>query len=205
LSLTPVERISETVVRNVPTSRFKESEGEFGHLHLDDKTGGHSFVSEVSSFEVRSSGTRRSGILHISTLERRASEMLSESAGKGFGIDDASCDTTKRSSGNVTSELLTGAGEPVSIQSLTETESVDNFVHNADHLSFVVKDVSTGSEVSGTDGNLTNDGSTSARSLGAGLSTGNVIAGGIGFYHEEPISSNTRLKNGRSGSTALAA
>jgi len=205
LSFTPVVRISKAVIRNVPTSRFKESEGEFGHLHLDDKAGGHGFVSEMSSFEVRSSGTRRSGILHISTLERRASEMLSKSAGKGFSIDDASLDTIKSSRGNMTSELLTAAGEPVGIQSLAETESMDNFVHNADHLSFMVKDVSTGSEVSGTDGNLTTDGSTRARSFGASHSTGNVIAGSISFYHEEPISSNTGLENGRGSSTADAA
>jgi len=97
LTLTPVERISIAVVRNVPTSRFKESEGEFGHLHLDDKTGGHGFVGELSSFEVRSGSTRRSGILHVSTLERRASEVLSKSAGKGLSIDDSSGITIKSS------------------------------------------------------------------------------------------------------------
>jgi hypothetical protein len=164
LSLTPVERISITVISNVPTSRFKESEGEFGHLHLDDKTGGHGFEGELSSFEVRSSGTRRSGIFHVSTLERRASVMLSKSAGKGFSIDNASRDTVKSSLGNVTSEGSTAAGEPVSVQTLAETESMDNFVHNTDHLSFVVKDISTGGEISGTDDNLTNDGSLGARS-----------------------------------------
>jgi len=58
LSLTPVERISIAVVSNVPTSRFEEGEGELRHLHLIDKTRGHSFISELSSFEVGASGTR---------------------------------------------------------------------------------------------------------------------------------------------------
>jgi len=164
LSLTPVERISITVVSNIPTSRFKKSESKFGKLHLDDKTGGHGFESELSSFEMRSSSTRRSGIFHISTLERRASVMLSKSASKGFSIDDASGDTVKGSLGDVTSKSSTAAGEPVRVQALAETESMDNFVHNADHLSFVVKDISTGGDVFGTDDNLTNDGSLGTRS-----------------------------------------
>jgi hypothetical protein len=87
--------------------------------------------------------------------------MLSKSASEGLSIDDASSDTIKRSSSNVTGEGLTAAREPVSIQTLTETKSVNDFVHNADHLSFVVKRFSSGSEISGTDDSLTND-----RSLG---------------------------------------
>jgi len=113
--LTPEVRISIAVVRNVPTSRFKDSKGEFGHLHLDNKTGGHSFVSELSSFEVRTGSTRRSGVLHVSSLEARASEMLSKSAGEGFSIDDASSDTIKFSRSDVTGESLTTAGEPVAV------------------------------------------------------------------------------------------
>jgi len=160
--LTPVVRISITiVVRNKPTSRLKDSKREFGNLHLGDQTGGHSFVSELSSFEVRSSSSRRSGILHVSSLKSRATEMLSKSASERFSIEDASSDTVKRSSGNVTSEDLTAAREPMRIQTLTETKSVNDLVHNADHLSFVIKRFSSGSEVSGTDDSLTND-----RSLG---------------------------------------
>jgi hypothetical protein len=116
LSLTPVVRISITiVVRNEPTSRLEDSKGEFGQLHLDDETGGHSFVSELPSFEVRSSSSRRSGILHVSSLEIRAAEVLSKSASEGFSIDNASSDTVKTGRSNVTGEGLTAASEPVSI------------------------------------------------------------------------------------------
>jgi len=115
LSLTPIERISITVVGDVPTSRFEESEGEFGNLHLVDETGGHSFEGELSSFEVRSSSTRRSRILHISSLETRATIMLSKSASEGFSINDRSRDTAKSSLGKVARELLTTAIEPVVI------------------------------------------------------------------------------------------
>jgi len=85
--------------------------------------------------------------------------VLSKSASEGFSIDDASSDTVKRSRGNVSGEGLTAASEPMSVQSLTETKSMDNFVHNADHLSFVGKRISSGSEILGTDDSLTNDGS----------------------------------------------
>jgi len=84
-------------------------------LHLDDKTGGHSFVSELSSFEVRTGSTRRSGVLHVSSLDAIASEMLSKSAGEGLSIDDASSYAVKFSSSDVTSESLTTAGEPIRV------------------------------------------------------------------------------------------
>jgi hypothetical protein len=64
---------------------------------------------------VRTGSTRRSGVLHISSLEARASEMLSKSAGEGFSIDDASSDTIKFSRSYVTGESLTAAGEPVAV------------------------------------------------------------------------------------------
>jgi len=64
----------------------------------------------------------------------------------------------------MTSEGSTAASEPLRVQALTETKSVDNFVHNADHLSFVGKNIRSGREISGTDGNLTDEGSLGARS-----------------------------------------
>jgi len=90
--------------------------------------------------------------------------MLSKSASKRLSIDDSGSSTIESGTGDMTSESLTAAGEPVSVQALAETESVNNFMHNADHLSFVVKDISTGSDVFGTDDNLTNDGSLGTRS-----------------------------------------
>jgi len=85
--------------------------------------------------------------------------MLSKSTSEGLSIDNASRDTAKRSRSNVTGEGLTTASEPAAIQALTETKSVNNFVHNADHLSFVVHRFSSGSHEFSTDDSLTNDGS----------------------------------------------
>jgi hypothetical protein len=82
---------------------------------------------------------------------------------------------------------------------------MDNFMHNTDHLSFMSQDVSSGSEVSSTDGSLTNNGSTGARSSGASGCTGNIGARSIGLYYKDPISIYTRLKDRGSGNTTDAA
>jgi len=124
--------------------------------------------------------------------------MLSKSASEGFSIDDASRDTVKSSLGNVTSEGLTAASEPTAIQTLTETKSVNNFVHNADHVLFVEKGVSSSRDVSSTDDSLTDNGSLGTRSLSASGSTGNIRAGRISFNHQDPVSIDTRSKYGRS-------
>jgi len=137
LSLTPDERISIAVVGNIPTSRFEEGKSELGHLHLDNETGSHGFIGELSSFEVRSSSTGRSSIFHVGTLEIRATKVGSELASKRFSIDDAGRDTIKSSSSDMASELLTTTGEPVGVKTFTETESMNNFVHNADHVLFM--------------------------------------------------------------------
>jgi len=107
-----MERISIAVVSSIPTSGFEESKGEFGNLHLDNETGGHSFIGELSSFEVRSSSTRRSGVFHVGTLERRATIMLSKLAGKRFSIDNTGSNTTEFSRSNVTSKLLATSSQP---------------------------------------------------------------------------------------------
>jgi len=104
---------------------------------LGDKTGSHTFKGELSSFEVRASSTRRTGVFHVSTLERRTSEVLSKSASKGFGIDDNSSSTTETSGSNVAGEGLTAASEPSGEQTLGETESVDDLVHDADDVLFM--------------------------------------------------------------------
>jgi len=104
---------------------------------LGDKTGSHTFISELSSFEVRSSSTRRTGVFHVSTLKSRATEMLSKSTGKRFSIDDLSGSTTESSRGNVTSEGLTTGSKPLAVQTVTETESVNDLMHDADHVLFV--------------------------------------------------------------------
>jgi len=106
-------------------------------LHLGDKAGSHNFESELSSFEVRTSSTRGTTVLHISTLKSRATEVLSKSASKGFNIDNNSSSTIKSSGLDMTSEGATAAGEPFAVQTLGETESVDNLVHDADHLLFM--------------------------------------------------------------------
>jgi hypothetical protein len=197
-----VERISILVVRNVPTSRFKESEGEFRHLHLVDETRSHSFKSKLSSFEVRSSSTRRSGVLHVSSLETGATEVLSKSTSKGFSVDNTSSGTIKLSRSNVTSKFSTAAIEPGAVQTLAETKSMDNFVHNTDHVLFVVKNIRSGLDVLHTDLNVTNNRSSRSRSSRTSSSTGNIIAVSVSFDHEDPISINTRSEDRRSRFTA---
>jgi len=161
LSLTPVVRISVVVVRNVPTSGFEESKSNFGDLHLTNETRGHSFVGELSSLEMRSSSTGGTSVLHISTLKSRAAEVRSKLASKGFSIKDTSANTIESGIRDDVTELLTVRVEPVTVESLTETEGVNDFVHNADHLSFVVQDISGGGKISSTDGSLTNKRSSS--------------------------------------------
>jgi len=168
LTLTPNKGISITIViRNVPTSRFKKSEGEFGHLHLVNKAGSHGFEGELSSFEVRSTSTRSSVIFHISSLESRASEVISKPTSEGFSINNASRDTSKRSSDNVTGEGLTTASEPTAIEALAETETVDDFMHDTDHILLMKKRISSGTNVVSTDDSLTNNRSFSSSSFSA--------------------------------------
>jgi len=61
----------------------------------------------------------------------------SKLAGKGFSINDFSSRTIKSGTGNVASHGSSTASEPVRVQASTETEGMDDFVHNADHLSLV--------------------------------------------------------------------
>jgi len=75
-------------------------------------------------------------------------------------------------------------------------------VHNADHLSFVVKDISSGGKVSSTNDGLGNNTSSGTRSFGASSSLSNIVTGSVGFNHKEPVSIHTLIENRRSGSTA---
>jgi len=168
---------------------------------LTNETRGHGFVSELSSFEVRSSGTRRTGVFHVSTLKTRATEVRSKLASKRFSADDTSFNTIKSGIRDNVTELLTTGVEPVRVKTLTETEGMDNFVHNADHLSFVIQDISGRGKISSTDGGLTNNGSSGARSSGTGSSTGNIRARSISCDNVDPISIDTSLEDRRSGNT----
>jgi hypothetical protein len=133
LSLTPVVRISIVVVRNVPTGGFEEGKSNLRDLHLVNETRSHSFVSELSSFEVRSGSTRGTSIFHIGTLKTRTTKVRSKLASKGFSTDDTSLNTIEGGIRNNVTELLTARVEPVAVETLAETESMDDFVHNADH------------------------------------------------------------------------
>jgi hypothetical protein len=110
-----VERIGIAVVSNIPTSRFKESEGKLRHLHLVDQTRGHGFVGELSSLEVGTGSTRRSGVFHVGTLESRAAEVLSESASKRLNVEDSGTDTSESGRSDVPSEGLSTASEPARV------------------------------------------------------------------------------------------
>jgi len=198
LSFSEVEFISVVVVGNVPTGRFEESKGELGSLHLVDKTGSHDFEGELSSFEVRSSGTGTTTVFHVSTLKSRASEEASKSGGKRRGVDDYGSSTIKSSRSDVTGESLTTASQPLAVQTLGETESVDNLMHDTDHVLFVEEDIRSGSHVVSRDGSLTNKGSLGTRSQRAGNGTGNVVTGRVNGKEVDVISSNTGSKDGRS-------
>jgi len=134
LSLTPVVVVSVAVVSGVPTTRFKESKSEGRHLHIVDQTGSHDFVSVLSSFEVRASSTRRARVFHVGTLESRAAEMLSELGGKRFSTDDLAGTTTEGSRGDLdTLEVL--------VETVGETKSMDNLMHDTHHVLFVEEDI----------------------------------------------------------------
>jgi len=107
-------------------------------LHLVDEVGSHGFETEVSTFEVRTSNsTSGSVVFQVSTLEARATEMVSESLGKRSNVKDVGGITIEGGSGDVALE-----GSAVSIDELgeetgTETESVGQFVHNSVHVLFM--------------------------------------------------------------------
>jgi len=162
---------------------------------LGNETGSHHLVGELSSFEVGTSGTGGAGVLHVSTLEGRATEMLSQSTGKRFSVDNSSGGTIKLSRGDVTGEGSTAASKPVAVQALRETKGMDDLVHDADHLLFVEKDIGSGLHVVSTDDSLTDKGSLGARGQGARDGTGDVAAGRVELNHEEPISVNTRSQD----------
>jgi len=87
--------------------------------------------------------------------------MGSKSASKRLSIDDSSSDTAKRSRGDMTSEGSTTASQPVLVQRLAETKSMDDFVHDADHVLLMLHGISSGLDVCSTDGSSSNE-----RSLG---------------------------------------
>jgi len=137
LTLTPVERISVTVVGDVPAGTFQESKSELGVDLLIDKTGGHSFVTEMSLFEVRTSSTRATTVFHVSTLKSRATVMLSELRSKGFNVQDKSVSTIELTSASVSLKSLTLRVNELAELALSETKDVEDFMDDADHILFV--------------------------------------------------------------------
>jgi hypothetical protein len=149
LSLTPVIVISVAVIRSIPTSTFKESKSERRHLHVVDQTRSHDFVSELSSFEVGTSSTRGTRVFHIGTLKSRATEMLSKLGSKRFNNDNLASSTVK-------SSRRDGHTLEVLIQTVGESEGMDNFMHNTHHVLFMEKNISGFLEVVSVDSNITN-------------------------------------------------
>jgi len=78
---------------------------------------------------------------------------------------------------------------------------MNDFMHNTDHLSFMGQDISSRSDILGTEDNLTNNRSSSTRSFRASGSTGNIVAGVVSFDHEDPIGIDTILEDRGSSST----
>jgi len=147
--------VSIAVVSNIPASGFEDTKSELRELHLVHETGGHTFVSILSSFEVGTSSTRRTSIFHVSTLKARATEVASDHRGKRFSIDNNSSCAIKNSRFNMTSEGSTVAIEPVMVQAVTETKSMDNFMHDTDHVSFMQENITSRFQIFSTDGGMT--------------------------------------------------
>jgi hypothetical protein len=189
LLLTVVKGISITVVSSIPAGAFKESKSHFRYWLIIDEAGGHDFGTELSSFEVGTSGGRGTRVLHIGTLESRASEVGSELRSEGFSDEDLAGTAAESSRGN------RGTVE-VSVQAGSETESVSDFVDHAAHILFMKKDVRGFSEVASVDSSKSNE-----RSLG---STGHETSHGVGnpteragvftLNDQEEIGSDTALE-----------
>jgi len=105
----------------------------------------------------------------------------------------------------VTTTLLTVGIEEVFEQSSDETNSVKDFVHNADHLLFMENGVRGSLHVVRADLSFTHKRSLGSASQRAGSRTGNIGAGRVNLYEVNIISVNTSLEDRGSRSTADAA
>jgi len=83
LAFTKEVRLSIAVIRDVPASSFKETEGDFRDLGSDDTTSGHDFPLIESSFNVSTSIS-----FHEKTGNSGASVKVSESFSQGRKVKD---------------------------------------------------------------------------------------------------------------------
>lgn len=204
-TLTPPETISVAVVRNPPAGTFQKSKSELRDLLLVLETTGHELPREKGLFEVGTSSSRASTVFHVSTLQGGASEVASESAGKGFNVQDSGSSTVERTRYDVTRESLTTAVDETTVHALSKTESVSKFVHHADHILFVEKRILSGFDKGSTDGSLTGKRSSGSTSVRTGIGVGNIRAGAVSGNEVDEISSDTVPENGRSRDTTNTA
>jgi len=107
-------------------------------LHVVDKTGSHELkTGEDSTFEMVSSSTRSTSVLHVSTLEARATEMVSKHSSQRFSSEDGAGVTSKLGSSNKSTLFLAVGVKERRVQVAGETERVSNFVHHTDHVLLV--------------------------------------------------------------------
>jgi len=107
-------------------------------LHFVNKAGGHELkTGEDSTFEMVSGSTRSTSVLHVSTLEARATEVISEHTSQRFSSKNKTGSTVKTSSGSKAALLLTVGVKERGVQVAGETEGVSDFVHHTDHVLFM--------------------------------------------------------------------
>jgi len=200
LSLAVVVVVSHAVVSDVPAGTFEEGEGELGYGLIVDKTRSHGFGAELSSFEVGTSSSRGTGVLHVSTLESRASEMVSESSSEGFSDEDLAGTTAERGGGD-------GGSSEVLVQTGGETEGMGDFVDHADHILFVEKNVAGFLDEGSVDSGKGNGGSlgSSGHEAGHGIGDPTEGTGAFTLDDQEEVGVETVSEDGRSGVTADAA
>jgi len=137
LTLTEPVSISHIVVSSVPTRAFEHSEGELTVGLLVNQTRSHGFESEQSSFEMGTSGGGTSTVFKVSTSHGGAAKELSNSAGKGFNINDLGSLSTDSTGLDVTGQFLAAGAQEVLVESWAETENVGSFVQNHVDVLFV--------------------------------------------------------------------
>jgi hypothetical protein len=137
LSLTEPVAISGIVVSGVPTRTFEHGKGELTVRLLIDQTRSHGFEGEESSFEMGTGGGGTSTVFKVSTLQSRASEEASDSAGKGSNVDNLGGLSTNGTRLDVASEFLTAGAQEVLVETGGETENVGSFVQDHVDILFV--------------------------------------------------------------------
>jgi len=105
----------------------------------------------------------------------------------------------------VAGKSFTAGSEPLRIQTLGHTETVNDLVHHADHVLLVQQNIGSGLNVIGGDNDSGEDGSLSTRGQRAGVSGSDVVTGAIGNDDQGKIGFDTGSEHRGSGDAANTA